>query len=190
MVRVLIALVKNIFSPAWLMMGILVCINPVMGDELRKPAWFFVHTSKTATIENKKLVLPLEAKIFGFTNYLYHRSYSYMTAKEFTSLWVKKKSNFHSFNSSPPWAVLSWVQGEDVVSLEFKILMASLDSREENISYIIDYSEIIPFLPLESSYSLFIEAKCEPAGLSDFFMKPNCDCTENCDQICRTMCWK
>ena len=36
-------------------LSILLCINPAISDELRKPAWFFVHTDK-ANSENVVVV--------------------------------------------------------------------------------------------------------------------------------------
>ena len=162
----------------------------VLGDELRKPAWFFVQTSSTASLEDRKLVMPVERKVFAFTSYLYHRSYSYMDALEFTSLWDQRANDLYSFNGKPPWAVLSWVIGEDVHSFEFKINKASFDLKEGHIFYSIEFLGSVPFLPKRNAYSLFIEAECEPAGLSRFFMKPDCDCTVNCDNVCRTMCWR
>ena len=170
---------------------IILCINPAISDDLRNPAWFFVHTGKGATIiENKKLIMPVKRQIFAFTNYLYNRSHAYMSAHDFTSLWLEKKNSFYSFKAIPPWAVLSWVSGEDTFSIEFRIKTAEVDITRQHITYGIDYSGSSPYLPVENSYTLFIEASCEPSGLDQFFEKPDCDCTENCDEICRVMCWQ
>ena len=171
-------------------LSILLCINPAISDELRKPAWFFVHTGKGVTIiENKKLIIPVNREIFAFTTYLYNRSHAYMSAQDFTSLWLEEENSFYSFKAEPPWAVLSWVGGEDTFSIEFKINTAEFDLNGQHITYSIDYSGSPPHLPMENSYTLFIEANCEPSGLDQFFEKPDCDYTENCDEICRVMCW-
>ena len=158
-------------------------------DEKRKPAWFFVHTANGVSISDKKnLLMPIERDIFGFTGHLYFRSYAYLNAEEFASLWKKDKS-FYSFKTHPPWAVLSWPQGEDVSSKEFKIQSLEVTADGRAINYVIEYDGSFPSLFSQNTYSLFIEAECEPEGLNEFFNKPDCDCTENCEKICRIACF-
>ena len=163
--------------------------TPNFSDEIRKPAWFFVHTANYASISDKKnLLMPIERDIFGFTTHLYFRSHAYLNADEFASLWKRDKS-FYSFKTHPPWAVLSWPQGEDVLSKEFKIKSSEVVSNGSAINYVIEYVGSFPDLFSQNTYSLFIEAECEPEGLNAFFKEPYCDCTGNCEKICRTACY-
>ena len=104
------------------------------------------------------------------------------------SNWKRDKS-FYSFKTHPPWAVLSWPYGEDVLSKEFKIKSSEVVSNGSAIKYVIEYDGSFPDLFSQNTYSLFIEAECEPEGLNAFFKKPDCDCTENCEKICRTACF-
>ena len=62
-------------------------------------------------------------------------------------------------------------------------------SNGSAINYVIEYDGAFPDLFSQNTYSLFIEAECEPEGLNEFFNKPDCDCTENCEKICRTACY-
>ncbi|MDC3087488.1 hypothetical protein OA343_03080 [Paracoccaceae bacterium] len=163
--------------------------TPNFSDEKRKPAWFFVHTASGVSISGEKnLLMPIDRDIFGFTSHLYFRSHAYLNAVEFASLWAKDKS-FYSFKTHPPWAVLSWPQGEDVLSKEFKIKALKVAADGRSINYLIEYDGSFPHLFSQNTYSLFIEAECEPEGLKEFFNKPDCDCTENCEKICRTACF-
>ncbi len=179
---------RNTTYLLFLIMAIIVP-TPNFSDEIREPAWFFVHTANGVSISDKKnLLMPIERDIFGFTTHLYFRSHAYLNADEFASLWKRDKS-FYSFKTHPPWAVLSWPQGEDVLSKEFKIKSSEVVSNGSAINYVIEYDGSFPDLFSQNTYSLFIEAECEPEGLNKFFNKPDCDCTENCEKTCRTACY-
>lgn len=58
-----------------------------------------------------------------------------MSAQDFTSLWLEEENSFYSFKAEPPWAVLSWVGGEDTFSIEFKINTAEFDLNGQHITY-------------------------------------------------------
>ena len=163
--------------------------TPNFSAEKRNPAWFFVHTANGVSIYDKKnLLMPIERDIFGFTTHLYFRSHAYLNADEFASLWAKG-SSFYSFKTHSPWAVLSWPQGEDVLSKEFKVKSLEVVSNGSAINYVIEHDGSFPHLFSQNTYSLFIEAECEPEGLNKFFNKPDCDCTESCEKTCRTSCY-
>ena len=186
MVGILFSFVTHSF---FTLLFVMFCLKPGHADQLRKPAWFFVHTGDSAIFSvDNTLVMPVNRDIFGFTTHLYYRSHAYMSAEEFTSLWLEDADRFYSFKAKSPWAVLSWNIGEDTASIEFKIKTAVADTVGGHISYGVDYSGTLPYLPPQSSYILFVEANCEPAGLYKYFNKPDCDCTENCTEICRVMC--
>ena len=97
------------------------------------------------SLTKKNLLVPIERDIFGFTTHLYFRAHAYLNADEFASLWKRNKS-FYSFKSDPPWAVLSWPQGEDVLSKEFKIKSSEVVSNGSAINYVIEYDNSFPDL--------------------------------------------
>ena len=78
---------RNITYLLFLILAIIVP-TPNFSDEIRKPAWFFVHTANGVSISDKKnLLMPIERHIFGFTAHLYFRSHAYLNADQFASLW-------------------------------------------------------------------------------------------------------
>lgn len=90
--------------------------------EYRHPAWFFLQTAKSLEIRGSELVVPVTSDVFAFNSHPM-QTRGYLTAGEFVALWRNGKANF---SDTPPNAVLTWVEGDQLREAEITLTGARL----------------------------------------------------------------
>ena len=93
-----------------------------IAEDTKPPEWLFIHTAPSAEMtSDTTLVMPVTPEIFAFTGRT-NRLHVYLNADQFASLWDKSVGD--AFKSTPPNAVLTWIDGEDAKEAEVVITSA------------------------------------------------------------------
>jgi hypothetical protein len=158
----------KLYFASVLLMGFMFNTSAIANEESKN--WLAVHTSEMAKMTSPTtLVMSGAREVFAFTDRP-NREYNYLNVHEFVSLWVGAEDG--GFKSTPPNAVITWVQEDKLNEAEVLLSDAKAVSFGREIEFSIELlTGSIPTGAELQNVSMFID------GFSFF---KNMDCLADC----------